>query len=288
MNGSVMKNKTVVSLSTIPPRFRHLGKTLKCLLDQTFLPDEIRVYIPQTYTRFPEHSFAIPEIPDGGGRVVVKVVEKDLGPATKVLYCAKSHWGTPTRIIYCDDDCLPERNWLQKLVLATGKNPDDAIASIGMHLPIDIQNRRKPQGWVKRPYGFLVSVGHVKRRISHKSKELFFGRPFPRPEKRGFYALTGYTDIAEGCGGVSIKPDFFGPDAFDIPPVVWSVDDIWLSGMLEKANIGIWMDRSVPIPFLSAASPVEALYNFSTDGFDRSSANDFAVRYMQDHYGIWN
>ena len=62
-----MKDKVVVSLSTIPPRFPHLGEALKCLLDQTFLPDEIRVYIPKAYRRFPQHSFAIPEIPDGGG-----------------------------------------------------------------------------------------------------------------------------------------------------------------------------------------------------------------------------
>ena len=100
--------------------------------------------------------------------------------------------------------------------------------------------------------------------------------------------MSGYTDIAEGCGGVSIKPGFFGPDAFDIPQVLWLVDDIWLSGMLEKANIGIWIDRSIPIPFLSAASPIEALYDFSTDGFDRASANDFAIKYMQNRYGIWN
>ena len=205
-----------------------------------------------------------------------------------MLYCAKSHWGTPTRIIYCDDDRLPERNWLQKLVLATGKNPDDAIVSRGMILPIDIENRRKPQCLVKKPYSFSVTIGHLKRRISHKSKELVFRKPFPRPQKRKFFGVSGYIDIAEGCGGVSVKPDFFGPDAFDIPPVVWSVDDIWLSGMLEKANIGIWVDRSVPIPFLSCASPIEALYNFSTDEFGRYAANDYAVRYMQDHYGIWN
>ena len=157
-----------------------------------------------------------------------------------------------------------------------------------MHLPIDIKNRRKPScGRVKKPRSFGVTIGHLKRRISHKSKELFFGRPFPRPQKRRFFELPGYIDIAEGQGGVSIKPEFFGPDAFDIPPIVWSVDDIWLSGMLEKANIGIWIDRSIPKPFLSAAASIEALGGFSTDGFNRDSANDLAVMYMQDHYGIW-
>ena len=222
----------------------------------------------------------------GGGRVVIKVVEKDLGPATKALYCAKSHWGTPTRIIYCDDDRLPERDWLEKLVLATNTNPDDAIVVWGSKLPIDIKNRRMPQSRVKK-HSFWDSIGYVKRRISHKSKEMIFGKPFPRPFKRRCL-VPGYIDIAEGFGGVSIKPDFFGPDAFDIPQIVWSVDDIWLSGMLEKANIGIWAEGSSSMPFPSAGHPIEALYDFSTDGFGRHAANCFAVKYMQNHYGIWN
>ena len=100
--------------------------------------------------------------------------------------------------------------------------------------------------------------------------------------------MSGYIDIAEGFGGVSIKPDFFGPDAFDIPPIVWSVDDIWLSGMLEKANIGIWADGSLSMPLTSVGHPIEALCDFSIDGFGRYAANDYAVKYMQDHYGIWN
>ena len=283
-----MKDKVVVSFSTIPPRFSHIGETLKYLLDQKLLPDEIQLYIPKNYRRFPQHSFTIPEIPKGGGRVVVKIVEEDLGPATKVLYCAKSHWGTPTRIIYCDDDRLPTRNWLQKLILATNDNPNDAVASRGMNLPIDIKNRRKPQSQVIKPHSFGYNIGYVARKVCHKSKELIFRRPFSRPNKRRKFYDPGYIDIAEGCGGVSIKPDFFDLDAFDIPRVLWSVDDIWLSGMLEKANIGIRVGRSIQTPSKSAASPIEALYDFSTDGFGRSAANDFAFKYMQDHYGIWN
>ena len=283
--GILVKDKVVVSLSTIPPRFSHIGETLKYLLDQKLLPDEIQLYIPKNYRRFPQHSFTIPEIPKGG-RVVVKIVEEDLGPATKVLYCAKSHWGTPTRIIYCDDDRLLERDWLQKLILATNQNPNDAIAAWGKNLPIDIKNRRKPKGRIKK-YSFGYNIGYVARKVCHKSKELIFRRPFSRPNKRRrFY--PGYVDIAEGFGGVSIKPDFFDLDAFDIPPIVWSVDDIWLSGMLEKANIGIRVGGSLPMPFRSAASPIEALYDFSTDGFDSASANDFAVKHLQDRYGIWN
>jgi len=84
-----MREKVVVSLSTIPPRFDKIGEALQCILKQDRAADEIHLYIPKCYRRFPEHAFCLPAVPDG---VLVKVVDDDLGPATKVLPCAKAHW----------------------------------------------------------------------------------------------------------------------------------------------------------------------------------------------------
>ncbi|MCY4308645.1 MAG: hypothetical protein OXC57_10275 [Rhodobacteraceae bacterium] len=55
-----MKDKVVISLSSIPPRFKDLGKVLKCLLDQDHQADEIQLFIPRYYRRFPQHAFAPP------------------------------------------------------------------------------------------------------------------------------------------------------------------------------------------------------------------------------------
>lgn len=137
----MIDEKVVVSLSTIPPRFRDLGGTINRFLDQEYLADEIQVYIPKTYRRFPQHSFTLPELPLANGRVVIKVVEKDLGPATKVLYCAKAHWGTRTRIVYCDDDRIPAPNWLKSFVNAAKENPNDAIVAHGFHLKNGLNSR---------------------------------------------------------------------------------------------------------------------------------------------------
>lgn len=284
-----MQDKLVVSLSSIPPRFPYLGKTLKCLLDQINPADEIQLYIPRSYRRFPEHSFSLPEVPQG---ITVKIADHDLGPATKVLYCAKAHWGTKTRIIYCDDDRLPERNWLKKFVEASKKNPDKAIVSRGLQLRNlgvkTITNYRYPRA-EKKHKSFSENLGYMTKRIYQKCKEGIYRKSFQKPQKSGGvkFNKSGYVDIAEGCGGVSIWPSFFGLKAFDIPPVVWTVDDIWLSGLLEKRGIGIWVAKSIPPPDIGLSEGTDALQNFVSEGHSRDSANIFAINYMQNIYSVW-
>lgn len=284
-----MKDKVVISISSIPPRFKYLGKTLQCLLNQDYHADEIQVFIPRSYRRFPQHAFSTPEVPPG---VTLKIVEKDLGPATKVLYCAKAHWGTRTRIIYCDDDLLPERNWLNSFILATKNKSDRVIASRGLHLKQlgvrEFQTKRFPRA-KKRHKNLVDNFEYISKRISQKTKEIVFRKSIRKPQKSGGLQFTqsGYVDIAEGCGGVSIKPEFFVCSAFDIPPIMWTVDDIWLSGLLEYQNIGIWVENSIKIPLPSSSARVEELYNYSTDGFNRKSANKYGIRYMQDKFSIW-
>ena len=57
-----MNQKVILSLSTIPPRFGMLGMSLNSLINQKRKADEIHVYIPKTYKRFPEHNFCIPDV----------------------------------------------------------------------------------------------------------------------------------------------------------------------------------------------------------------------------------
>ena len=285
-----MKDKVVISLSSIPPRFKDLGKVLKCLLDQDHQADEIQLFIPRYYRRFPQHAFAPPpEVPPG---VALRIVDEDLGPATKVLYCAREHWGTETQIIYCDDDRLPERDWLKSFVSAAEKSPDKAIVSRGLHLKQlgikGIQNKRYPRA--KKKHKKLVeNIGYIAKRIHQKTSEAIFGKSIQKPQKSGLleFNQSGYVDIAEGCGGVSIKPEFFDKNAFDIPPIVWTVDDVWLSGLLEFKGIGIWVENSIKNPICSSSAKVYDLYNFSTGGFNRKSSNEYGIKFMQENYSIW-
>ena len=108
-----MNQKVILSLSTIPPRFGMLGASLNSLINQNRKADEIHVYIPKVYRRFPEHNFFKPNVPDG---VTLKIVDYDYGPATKILQCALEYRGTNTRIIYGDDDRFADISLLDKIM----------------------------------------------------------------------------------------------------------------------------------------------------------------------------
>jgi hypothetical protein len=50
---------------------------------------------------------------------------------------------------------------------------------------------------------------------------------------------SGYIDILEGWDGVVVRPEFFDDFAWQIPDILWTVDDVWLSGCLERQGIPI-------------------------------------------------
>ena len=282
-----MNEKIVVSLSTIPPRFGNLGETLTNILNQNYTADEIRVYIPKYYRRFPKHSFSLPEIPRRGN-IKIKVVDDDLGPATKVLYCAKAYWGTRTRIIYCDDDRLPDRNWLQAFKNASSKNTDKAIVASGFNLSrynLFTSKIRYPRAVKKR---VIENPGYIRARIHQKVKEIVFQKPFQKPSRINF-KRPGYIDIGAGYGGVSIKPEFFDSTAFKIPDILWTTDDIWLSGFLEINNIGIWADNSIKVPICQTKNGDRmGLGGSLFEGKDRHTRNKNSIQYLQRTYNIWN
>lgn len=279
-----MRPKVIISLTSIPPRFKELGNTLASLLNQDNPADEIQVYIPRYYRRFPQHAFALPEVPE---RVKVVIADRDLGPATKVLFCAKAHWGTNTRIVFCDDDRHPSSNWLGPIIKASNENPDKAIVSSGWNLTnfgIYYNSMcRYPRAVKKR---VIENPGYIGARVSQKVRELVYGRPFPKPRKIQ-YKCAGYIDVAEALGGVSIKPEFFDNTAFQIPPVLWRVDDIWLSGLLEKQDIGIWAANTIPVPVNGPTGGVESLGGLEVEGHDNTSAIRASLQYMQETYSIW-
>lgn len=276
--------KIVVSLTVIPPRFNDLGKTLNSLLDQSRRADAIEVTIPKTYRRFPDHVFRLPDVPDG---VDVIVSDEDLGPASKVLPCAQRYRDTNTRIVYCDDDRIAPKDWLRSLTAKSMQYPQHAIISSGTDLDrlgVDgIQDARMPRAVRQRS---RVDLNYRMRRLGRIIQGLASGQKLPKPGRNPF-KTDGYVDIAEGLGGVSVSPEFFDAACFDIPAVVWAVDDIWLSGCLERQGIGIWADSACQGPTEHDGAQHAALAASTIEDADRHNANLSCVRYMQETYGIW-
>jgi len=293
--------RTIISLSTIPPRFYLVGKALQRLLDQSVAPDRIELWIPRFYRRFPDVAFCLPPVPDG---VTIEVTDNDLGPATKVLPCARKHRGTDARIVYCDDDRHYGRDWLKTLLAAAAEHPKAAIAAWGMDLPGPTKRQ-----WIRRDIGPDAPRPRVKRdpklrrgglQNLHRNLPYWVWREGVRallklkiwdePPRKKLVA-GGYADIAEGFSGVLVKPEMFDDAAFAIPPVLWAVDDIWLSGCLAVKGIPIWIEKVVvkggQEKNATGSGGIATLTHATIDGHSRAEANRAAIQHFRDTHGIW-
>jgi hypothetical protein len=100
---------------------------------------------------------------------------------------------------------------------------------------------------------------------------------------------SGYVDILEGWGGVLVRPEFFDQLSFEIPELLWTVDDVWLSGCLERCAVPIWLNVKNKVRASSNSNEIKdaALRNFVYNGYGRVAANRACIKYFQEKYRIW-
>lgn len=276
----------VITLSTIPPRFDKIGPVLQSLVGQKSRPEAVELYIPRSYRRFPQWGGGLPDVPQG---VTIVRVDEDLGPATKILPAARSRRGQDIELLYVDDDWVYPDFWSQESLALRKAHPRTAICSAGFE--------------IKRFYGYphtgseFPRAAHSpapSRQLGYQLRRLMVAL---RRQDRSDLSLaleasrferSGYIDIGEGFGGVMVRPDFFDDLFFAIPPVVWAVDDIWLSGMLLRRGIPTWASREIwRKRRLLDVSRHFALGTAVIDGADRHAANRACIDYMRQTYGIW-
>lgn len=274
---------TVISLTTIPSRFGMIGPTLESLAAQSADLESIRLYIPRKYRRFPDYDGSLPPVPAG---VEIHRSETDFGPASKVLHCAEDLRGTGSRIILCDDDRDYPEDWAAALIAQSDARPDCAICCMGWPLEdwgIDKNNRPGPPPEVRpKATDWEYRLKRIKQQIAARTL-----RPVRHKPPRRAYKTSGYVDIFGGVGGVLVKPDWFDDAAFDIPPVVWTVDDVWLSGHLARKNVPIWLAADMYLAQSTEADQTDALFRSEIEGHRRDDANKAAIDFMRKTYGVW-
>ena len=274
----------IFTLSSIPPRFGNIGPTLDSMLAQTAKADRIILYIPETYRHFPDWDGHLPEVPEG---VEIHRVPEDLGPATKILPAIRAFQGTDTNILFGDDDRAYPPEWAEQFLTAQAEHPGCVIAKRGLmadrvvkgSAERDLQPRaetREPQ----HDWEFKLKFLWMRIKAGRNWRDV-------RPPERRLFRRSGYIDIFEGCGGVLVRPEFFDEQVFDIPPEEWSVDDIWLSACLGRRGVPIWLVAHLFSPPNTDAQAQAPLAEAMIDGLKRSKANQAAVRYAKDHFGIW-
>lgn len=263
---------TFITLSTIPSRFGLIRSTLESLLSQSLPAQAIQIYIPRHYRRFPNWDGVLPKIPDG---VTVVRCDQDLGPATKVLPAARAYKGQNVHILFCDDDKIYDKEWHSRFKNAAEHHPNTCICEVGETLP-DIADACRPSN--RLPRGRRTRKDWRYRLI----RALTLARYKPHT-----YTNDGYVDFFSGYGGVLVQPDWFDDLFYDIPSIMWTVDDPWISGHLERRNIPIWLNGKGKRPGLAASGHIDALVDLVQEGKDRSAADIQVINYFRDTYGIW-
>jgi len=269
----------VVTLTSIPPRFANLPRKIASLMRQTVPPDSIELYLPRSYRRFPGPRPRLPRLP---APVRIIDVDDDLGPATKVLP-ASHHWhGENIDLLFCDDDRPEDPGWVARFASARRHRPDDIVCESGWLVDTLISGPRhatdQPRVQVSPQLGKTLGY-HVQRLLTLR---------LYTPKTR-VYSQSGYADVFAGVYGAMMAPGVFQhPEAWNIPDILWTVDDVWLSGMARKNGTRIWVNSVArPVPRDRYFDRIAALKHHVERRFDREGANRLCVQYFRDRCGIW-
>ena len=122
---------TIVSLTTLPSRINNIHHIVRTILSQTFLPDEIVLYLPERCNRTNE-LYVIPEelieLEKTNWKFNIRRVQKDMGPGTKWYYAMKEGY---KKIISFDDDVLIHQQSIEELLKSHKKFPTEALGFMG-------------------------------------------------------------------------------------------------------------------------------------------------------------
>lgn len=262
----------IITLTTIPPRFDKIAPALKSLLNQKVPADEIILFIPEKYKRFPEWDGSLPPVPEG---ITIRRTEIDFGPATKVLPAIKENFGKEIDILFCDDDVQYDRNWSSRYLELRRTHSKTCLAEGGYDLK-DIK----------------VSSRAANRlpRVSSENRDLLFRLTSMlkyRQRRASYYTQSGYCDIFLGVSGAMVRPTYFTEIVFDIPGILWTVDDYWISGNLAVNGVPIWLNADAPRRHDGATRRISSLLSMVHEGHGRHEANKAAIEYFREKYGVW-
>lgn len=266
----------IVSLTTIPPRMGLIAPTLHNLLEQTAEISEIRLNVSRTYRRFDFDLSDIPAFPEG---IRTCIVDDDYGPATKVLPTVRDYAGQDVEILFCDDDQNYDPEWVQQFVDARAQVPDACIVETGSDL-----YDRALTGPGPGVEGMMPRAERLKKDLAYRLYRIAtLGRRVPSR-----HITAGYLDLFKGYRGAMIRPEFIPEAAFDIPDIMWTHDDYWLSGHMAVHGVPIWcFAGKTPWRLPHGAERVNALLDWRYKGHGRAEASALLVKYFQDTYGIW-
>ena len=200
--------KVIVSFTTSPERISKIKPMMDSILNQTRKPDYFLLNIPKIFPRT-QRSYDIPDFIKDNDDITVNVIERDFGPATKVIptiqFIKDNNIDiSETRIIYVDDDIKQLPNMINSFLKFSG-NKNIILGASGFD-------------FATSPFGD-GQIGIYGRR-KHLSK----------------------VSVIEGYGAVCLSPEVFRSDFMDYFNSVSSIkycllsDDVILSNYYNMHN----------------------------------------------------
>ena len=266
----------VISLTSIPSRFKYLGPTLASLMRQG--ADEVRLYIPNSYRRFPEWDGSLPNCPRG---VMICRSDEDYGPATKILPACRDLKFSSAQILFCDDDCICPEGWAQRLFKIQRSRSNQAVAVYVRSAEGYVSNK-VPVKFRPRAWQLPISLD-----LPYRFSRLLFKTIGSNTLNRRPFIIPGYGDIFFGAAGVVVRSDFYDDLAYDIPRDAWPVDDVWLSANLARRGTLIYCPLMCALPQSTKTSSKDALLDAEFYGMKRQELNRAAAQICQKKFGIW-
>jgi hypothetical protein len=268
----------IVTLTSIPPRFENLVRKLESIGRQHQKPDHVELYIPKAYRRFPG---VVPRLPKLPSWVEVIRVADDFGPATKVLPAAEKWRSSEVDLLLCDDDRLQDPGWVGRFRTAREENAVDIICERGWNVAERFGIERRE---LDEPRARLAA--NRGRTASYRLKRLVSLSMWHPPRK--VYECSGYSDVFEGFLGALVPSVAFHKDAWTLPDIVWTVDDVWLSGMARANGYRVWVNGAArPVYSDGKFDKVAALRDHVEHGVNREGADRQCVDLLRSKYKVW-
>lgn len=219
--------KTIISLTSYPPRIDIVSQTIQSLLNQEPSADLVVLYLAES------------EFPN-------KKIPKELSDIAKNNKSFQIRWTKDTRsykklipalqefpediIIIVDDDVVYPQEWLARLLAAHKKYPRAAIGHYIYRMNLDKHYRR----WRKLQNRFW--------------RRWFFGRP-------------SFKNFATGVGGVLYPPHSLHPDVFNeklFKAIAPTNDDVWFWAMavLNGTKIAIVPNAIKDLPLIANSQKI--------------------------------
>lgn len=203
---SIPDRRLIASLSTMPDRIDNLEPTLRSLLEQTRPPDEIVLTVPKFSIR-QQRDYVIPRYLEKIPRLRILRSQTDWGPATKFIPVIQEELAagrSDTLIMVLDDDRTYPRDAVETYLHYHAQLPEAALCFRGAVMPENFV-------W------FLP--------------KLFRANQIREPKR---------VAVITGTASYLIQPRFFDSALWDYsasPPSTFYVDDIWISGCLDRRGV---------------------------------------------------